>query len=94
MTRRKVDVEARRAGYRDKPVPAVLERDYEGIPAELAKQAEIIRQKRAEWNAPPRRATMPSARWRKLIRSPTSRAAAPSPATPSRSSQRTRPPVG
>lgn len=81
LTRRKVDVEARRAGYRDKPMPAVLERDYEGIQAELAKQAELIRQKRAEWNATAARYEAERIRWRELSGLEKPRAAAPSPAT-------------
>jgi hypothetical protein len=66
LKKRKVAVEQQRAGYRDKPVPLVLEREYEGINTELAKQAELIGQKRAEWTATAARYDADRVRWREL----------------------------
>jgi hypothetical protein len=66
LGRRKIEVEARRAGFRDKPVPAVLEREFESINAELVRQADFIRQKRAEWATTATRYDADRARWREL----------------------------
>jgi hypothetical protein len=79
LQRRRVDVEAQRARHRDKPVPVVLEREYEGINLELAKQAELIRQKRAERDATAARYAAERSRWRELsgVDKPASPAPAP-----------------
>lgn len=66
LIKRRAQVEQQRAGYRDKPVPAVLEREYEGLNAELAKQTELLQQKRAERTATANRYDADRARWREL----------------------------
>lgn len=82
LGRRKVDLEAQRAGFKGKPVPAVLEREFEGINAELARQADLIGQKRVEWTATAARYDADRARWRELsgVGKPTPSATGPAPA--------------
>ena len=66
LVKRRAQVEQQRAGYRDKPVPIVLEREYEGINTELAKQTELLEQKRAERTATAKRYDADRVRWREL----------------------------
>lgn len=66
LGKRRTEVEARRAAYRDKPVPPVLDRELESIAAELERQANLITQKRAERAATIARYETDRARWREL----------------------------
>ena len=48
LTKRKVDVEAKKAESQGKPIVAVLDRELESIDAELARQSDLIAQKQKE----------------------------------------------
>ena len=48
LTKRKVDVEAKKVELQGKPVVAVLDRELESIDAELSRQTELIAQKKRE----------------------------------------------
>ena len=52
LSRRKAELEKKIAGYGSRAVPAVLEREHEGITEELGRQAELIALKRKEKQAP------------------------------------------
>lgn len=66
LGKRRTEVEMRRATYRDKPVPPVLDRELESIAAELERQASLMAQKRAERAATIARYEADRARWREL----------------------------
>jgi hypothetical protein len=66
LGKRRTEVEAIRAPYRDKPVPPVLDRELESIAAELGRQASLMAQKRAERAATIARYEADRARWREL----------------------------
>lgn len=89
LQRRKADVEAQRASYRDKPVPVVLEREYEGINLELAKQSRLIVQKRAERDVTAARYAGDRMRWRELSGLDAPASPAPTPAASSAASSPT-----
>jgi hypothetical protein len=66
LGKRRTEVETRRAAYRDKTVPPVLDRELESIAAELERQANLMTQKRAERAATIARYETDRARWREL----------------------------
>lgn len=66
LTRRKAELEQQRAGYTGKPVPLALEREYQGVLTELDRQAELVKNKKAEYLATAARYDADRARWREL----------------------------
>ena len=67
LNKRKVDVEAKKAESQGKPVVAVLDRELESIDAELARQAELIAQKKRETAAITAKYDADKQRWRELV---------------------------
>jgi Domain of unknown function (DUF4124) len=67
LTNRKVDVEAKKAASQGKPVVAVLDRELESIDAELARQTELIAQKKRESAALMSKYDADKQRWRELV---------------------------
>ena len=67
LTKRKVDVEAKKVELQGKPVVAVLDRELESIDAELARQAELIVQKKQEDAAIIAKYDADKQRWRELV---------------------------
>jgi hypothetical protein len=66
LTRRREDLDKRKAALGDKPLPPALERELEGTDSELAKQAKLIGQKERERAAVLARYESDKARWREL----------------------------
>ncbi len=48
LTKRRVELKAKMEGYKNRPVPPVIERELEGLDEELARQAEVVAAKRKE----------------------------------------------
>ncbi len=68
LTRRKKELESKiKAEYSDKPAPAVLERELEGINAELGRQADLIALKKRETAQVNAKYDADKERWRALI---------------------------
>lgn len=68
LVRRKKELEAKiKADYSDKPPPAVLERELEGINAELGRQADLIALKKRETAQVNAKYDADKERWRALI---------------------------
>ena len=67
LSKRKVDVEAKRAEFQGKPAVAVLDRELESIEAELARQADLIAQKMRETEMVSARYDADKQRWRDLV---------------------------
>ena len=67
LTKRKVDVEAKKVQSAGKPVVAVLDRELESIDTELARQAELIVQKNKEVAAITAKYDADKQRWRELV---------------------------
>ena len=66
LTKRKVDVEAKKVESQGKPVVAVLDRELESIDAELARQSELVAQKKREVAAITAKYDADKQRWREL----------------------------
>ena len=66
LTKRKAVLTAQRESYGDKPVPPAVERELASIDAELARQSELIAQKRGEAVALEARFEADKKRWREL----------------------------
>ena len=80
LTKRKVDVETKKVESQGKPTVAVLDRELESIEAELARQADLITQKKREGAAITAKYDADKQRWRELVvAKTTSRAATPVP---------------
>jgi hypothetical protein len=67
LTKRKVEVEAKREEFKGKPVVAALDRELESIDAELARQAELIVQKKRETDMVVAKYDADKQRWRELV---------------------------
>jgi hypothetical protein len=67
LNKRKVDVEAKKAESEGKPVVAVLDRELESIDLELARQVDVIAQKKRETAAITAKYDADKQRWRDLV---------------------------
>jgi hypothetical protein len=67
LTKRKVDVEEKKAQSAGKPVVAVLDRELESIETELARQADLIAQKQKEVVTITAKYDADKQRWRELV---------------------------
>ncbi len=67
LNRRKVDIEAMKAESEGKPVVAVLNRELESIELELARQADVIAQKKRETAMITAKYDADKQRWRELV---------------------------
>ncbi len=67
LNKRKVEAEAKRAELQGKPAAATLERELEGIDAELARQVDVIAQKKREVTAINAKYDADKQRWRELV---------------------------
>ena len=80
LTKRKVDVEAKKAESQGKPIVAVLDRELESIDAELARQSDLIAQKQKEVVAISAKYDADKQRWRELVAArAAAKSAAPAP---------------
>jgi Skp family chaperone for outer membrane proteins len=66
LTKRKQELDVRRAANGDKPVPPVLERELANIDEELAKQSELLAGKRRDADAVNARYDADKQRWQAL----------------------------
>jgi hypothetical protein len=66
LTKRKAVLTAQRESYGDKPAPPAVERELASIDIELARQSELIAQKRGEAVALEARFEADKKRWREL----------------------------
>jgi hypothetical protein len=89
LNKRKAEAEAKKVEFKGKPVVASLDRELESIDTELARQADLIAQKKRETEAVVARYDADKQRWRELVaakavaepaKSPSTSAAAPAPA--------------
>ena len=67
LTKRKVDVEAKKVESQGKPLVAVLDRELESIDAELSRQADLVAQKKREVAVITARYDSDKQRWRELV---------------------------
>ena len=67
LNKRKTDVEAKKAESQGKPIVAVLDRELESIDGELARQADLIAQKKRETAAIVAKYDADKQRWRELV---------------------------
>ena len=67
LNKRKAEREAKKAELQGKPMPATLERELESIDAELARQAELIAQKKREVVVVTAKYDADKERWRELV---------------------------
>jgi hypothetical protein len=67
LNKRKADAEAKKVEFQGKPVVAALDRELESIDAELARQAEILAQKKRETDAVVAKYDADKQRWRELV---------------------------
>lgn len=89
LNKRKAEAEAKKVEFKGKPVVASLDRELESIDAELARQADLIAQKKRETEAVIAKYDADKQRWRELVaakavvepaKSATTIGAAPAPA--------------
>ena len=66
LTKRKQDIDARKARFGDKPIPPQLQRESESVDTEYAKNGDLVAQKRRELAAVVARYDADKARWREL----------------------------
>ena len=66
LEKRKLDVDARKKKFGDKPIPPALERESENIDGEVRKNTELVAQKQRELVAVSARYDADKARWREL----------------------------
>jgi hypothetical protein len=66
LTKRKQDIDARKARFGDKPIPAQLEAESASADSEYAKNSDLVSQKRRELAAVVARYDADKARWREL----------------------------
>ncbi|MEO8486416.1 MAG: DUF4124 domain-containing protein [Betaproteobacteria bacterium] len=76
LTRRKQDIDARKARFGDKPIPPQLEHESTGVDREYAKNSDLVAQKRRELATVVARYDADKARWRELRSVESSNAAA------------------
>ena len=67
LNKRRVDVETKKAESQGKPIVAVLDRELESIDAELARQADLIAQKKRETATISAKYDADKERWRELV---------------------------
>jgi len=67
LSKRKVDVEAKKVEMQGKPAVAALDRELESIEAELSRQAELIAQKKRETVVITAKYDADKQRWRELV---------------------------
>lgn len=67
LTKRKVVTEAKKADYRGKPVPVAIESELESVAVEIARQADLIAQKKREAVAVNAKYDADKKRWRELV---------------------------
>ena len=67
LTRRRAEAEAKKVEFKGKPVVAALDREVESIDAELARQADLIAQKKHETEAVIAKYDADKRRWRELV---------------------------
>jgi len=67
LSKRKAEIDAKKASYGGKPVPVALERELEGIDIELARQADLLALKKREVDALVARYDADKLRWRELV---------------------------
>jgi Spy/CpxP family protein refolding chaperone len=67
LNKRKVEIEAKKVDPKGKPVIATLDRELESIDAELARQADILAQKKRETTAIIAKYDADKQRWRELV---------------------------
>ena len=67
LDKRKADAEAKKVEFKGKPVIATLDRELESIDAELARQADLIAQKKRETTAIIAKYDADKQRWRELV---------------------------
>jgi len=77
LTKRKQDIDARKASFRDKPIPPQLEAESTSVNNEYAKNTDLVAQKRRELAAVVARYESDKARWRELKASEPATTAAP-----------------
>lgn len=66
MTRRKQDLEKRRAGYGTKPVPAALDNEINSVTEELSRQTALLAQKREALAAVGKKYDADKQRWQEI----------------------------
>ena len=76
LTRRKQDIDTRKARFAGKPIPPQLEAESAGIDSEYAKNTDLVAQKRRELAAVVAKYDADKARWRELKSIETANAAA------------------
>jgi hypothetical protein len=76
LTRRKQDIDARKARFGDKPIPPQLEAESATVDTEYAKNTDLVAQKRRDLAAVVARYEADKARWRELKAIETANAAA------------------
>jgi len=67
LNKRRAEAEAKKAQMEGKPMASTIDRELEGIDAELARQAELIAQKKRESAAITAKYDADKARWRELV---------------------------
>jgi hypothetical protein len=67
LNKRKAEVETKKAEFQGKPIVATLDRELESIDAELARQAELIAQKKRETETVIAKYDADKRRWRELV---------------------------
>ena len=67
LTKRKTEAEAKMAGAKNKTMIPLIERELESIDAELARQADLVEQKKREATAISARYDADKQRWRELV---------------------------
>ena len=67
LSKRKVEAETKRAEFQGKPAAAALDRELESIDAELARQTDLIAQKKRETMAIIAKYDADKQRWRELV---------------------------
>jgi len=66
MTRRKQDLERRKAGYGDKPAPAALDNEINSVTEELARQSTLLAQKKEALAAVGKKYDADKKRWQEI----------------------------
>jgi hypothetical protein len=67
LSKRKVEIEAKKEEMKGKPMVAVLDRELESIESELARQSELIAQKKRETEMVVAKYDADKQRWRELV---------------------------
>jgi len=82
LSKRKSEVEAKKEEMKGKPTVAVLDRELESIDAELARQSELIAQKKRETDTVIAKYDADKQRWRELVAGKGDKAGSTADATP------------